>query len=285
MMILQGGITLNLDVYTITNLYEKTQNDIQVLFDYLNGRVNKRNICILNIQYYSNKNYAQFQYPNMITVFLGSLIDEFFWTDEEYTGRDRLLSILSLVMTHELYHADQNINPIHYTKDINYCDNAEKAAEYSAEIFCNSHKRDLMNLLNFKYCLVGKVTSPYGEYNKASVEDYYGNLLLGTFRNPEIYYRFLEAIRDPSIENLGVSIGYKDIYYKQSLVKFNGNLLDDRKHIGEFASMLMDVRKGIASCKYTMTITIGNSVGKGCDTVRVFHIEIVNIEYAPFIFE
>ena len=161
---------MNLTVYEVLRGFHEMQDDVKKLFAYLNGRVNTLNLCTLNIMYYSRLNYAQFQYPNIVTVFLSSILDEFYFDDGILTKRDRVLTVLALTMTHELFHADQCVDPLSYKKDPSYSSNVEYAAEYNAEKFCLSHKRELENLLGFRYSLTGKITSPYGEYNNTVIQ-------------------------------------------------------------------------------------------------------------------
>ena len=271
---------MNLTVYEVLRGFHEMQDDVKKLFAYLNGRVNTLNLCTLNIMYYSRLNYAQFQYPNIVTVFLSSILDEFYFDDGTLTKRDRVLTVLALTMTHELFHADQCVDPLSYKKDPSYSSNVEYAAEYNAEKFCLSHKRELENLLGFRYSLTGKITSPYGEYNKLTIGDYYGNLLLGTFRCTEIYDEFTECFTSDEYQEIWVMVSFKGQDYNPVMVKHAGKPVTDPSIMGDFASMLSNVRRGIAACNYTMHMSL-----RSAPNAYVFHVSVDEISYCPFIFE
>lgn len=277
---------MNLDVYTMLRLFQQYQEDVKALFSYLNGRINKTNICTLNILYYSGRNYAQFQYPNIVTVFLGSIISDFYFAVEELPLRDRILTVLSIVMAHELYHADQHINPATYKKDIAYCNNVENAAEYNAEKFCMSHKREMEQAFGFTFSVGNIATSPYGEYHRITIDDYYGNLILGTFRSFDIYNEFTKYLSAGDCKNLWLHVIYKD-YDSYAAVKKHGRLIDDTQQMSIFASTLEGIRRGIASCNYTMMMyaKVSPPLDDSGTTVQVFTIEITNMNYCPFIFD
>lgn len=277
---------MNLDVYTMLRTFQDFQGDVKALFTYLNGRINKTNICTLNILYYSDRNYAQFQYPNIVTVFLASIIDDFYSRMNGIPLKDRILTVLSIVMAHELYHADQCVNPKTYKNDISYCTNVENAAEYNAEKFCIDHKSEIEQLLGFTFSIGDLVSSPYGEYNRITLEDYYGNLVLGTFRSFEIYNELTKYIQAGDCDNLWLHIVYKD-YSGYAAIKKHGRLIDDPDQMAAFASTLAGVRRGIASCNYTMSMYVKKSppLDDSGSVIQVFTIEIMDMNYCPFIFD
>lgn len=275
-------MTLNFATIDIARIYEQLSSDVITLFNYLNGRINKLNICRLNISYYSNCNYAQFQYPNIVTVFLGSIIDNYYFDDSGKSKRDWALTVLALTLAHELFHADQNVNAASYGRDIDYAKNVENAAEYNAEVFCMSHKQDFKKLLNFNYCFSKKIVSEFGRYDRIDSDHYYGNLILGTFRNLDVYNKFIDCLNSRNIVAVMIQQFNKimDIVY----VKVDGKLLDDPDTISKFSSMLLTVRRGIASCKYTMQIDVVDDIfPDNGEPMSIFILNVIDMEYSPFV--
>lgn len=121
---------INITPYELTNEMEKYKKFIHELMDFLNPYITPMNPCSIIIDVYNPYNYAEFRRPNIITVYLGSVINNFWGSKPE-----KIMSILAVCITHELYHAYQNIDMLRYTYDKDYNALIEQQAEYMAEQF------------------------------------------------------------------------------------------------------------------------------------------------------
>lgn len=266
------------NVYDLTTLINMYTDDTIRLFEYLNGKINTFNKCKLSLCLFSNFNYAQFQYPNIINIFLGSIIDHF-----AYRGRDGVLSIVALCTSHELFHADQNVNGKTYKANAVYSNNVENAAQYNAEVFCYAHRADFRKKFGFNYAI--KVQNDFGTYYKASYKNYLANSILGIFRNEELYKTFVEKLM--STENFMLSITYQsfdgDDVTTMIKLKEGGVVLESQPIFDSYRDLLCEIRRGIAVCEYVFSFNIGkkNFAGK---PFEVLEIVIKSIRYNPILF-
>ena len=269
--------------YRMADLWSLYAPQVENLFDYLNGTVNKRINCRLNIAYYSFNNYAQFQRPNLVTVFLASIINGFYSGLESH---DKVMSVIALTITHELFHADQEIDSHKYKIDGAYATNVENAAEYSAELFCIAHKQSFKKLFGFTYGfnvnkkLAGSVYYPFSD------DTYYENLFVGMFRSIIIGQELTKLCKEH--DNVGIILKYKDQTWNK-VVKLYGEYTVGTEDINYINSILSFFRFGTASCNYKMTYStgIGTLVNlKGIDVeAGVLELEIVPYDYAPFVYD
>lgn len=134
---------------TPMQLYEGMQTYIpftEMVFNYLNGRVNPNNRCRLFIQHYHQVDYAHFRKPNSVFFMLGSVINNMYYEP------NRDLSIKGLIITclaHELSHADQCAAMLRYKVDTNYMQFVEYAANLNAWLFMNSHMDEIVAMIGF----------------------------------------------------------------------------------------------------------------------------------------
>ena len=264
-------------IYDLVPLIEMYKQDAINIFNYLNGKVNKMNICRLSMCLFSNMNYAQFQYPNSINIFLGSIVDHF-----ADMGRDTVLSAIAMCTSHELFHADQEVNGRRYKANAAYCKNVEDAAQYNAEVFCYSHRSDFMKQFGFKY--ETKVQSNFGNYVKASYKEYYANAILGLFRSEELYTEFVKRML--AAENFAIALQYgpkEEISYDMVIMKRGGVIMENQVTMDAFVNMLNEVRRGIASCVYYFSVrAINQDIGGA--PFDIFQIEVEDLEYNPILF-
>lgn len=249
--------------------------DVVRIFDYMNGRINKRNICKLYVSYFSRENYAHFQYPNSITVFLGSIINNFYDFNNEYncTSRDAILSVVALCIAHELNHADQDTNSKTYSTDVNYAENIENAAEYNAEKFCVDHIAEFKSIFGFEY-VFERIVSPKGYYEICSPENFYPYMILGLFRNYKLYTDLLELIITKP--NIYITIIYQE-HMERFNVKLNGVISLDPYSISIAANILGMYREGSSTMYFEMKTRVIEE-----DGVTDYIIDILNRTYSPF---
>lgn len=266
------------NVYDLTTLINMYMDDTIKIFEYLNGKVNPFNKCKLSLCLFSNFNYAQFQYPNMINIFLGSIVDHF-----ADGGRDRVLSIVALCTSHELFHADQSVNGKTYKANAAYSTNVENAAQYNAEVFCYAHRADFRKKFGFNYSV--KVQNDFGTYNKTSYKDYLANSILGIFRNEELYRVFVEKLL--STENFILSLTYKTFEWDEvtTMVKLKkgGVVLESQSVFDSYRGLLSEIRRGIAVCDYTFSFYISKDIVDGIP-FEFLNIIVESIRYNPILF-
>lgn len=277
---------LNLPNDCFVSLMGKYTPDVTRIFNYLNGQINKINRCILTISYFSSQNYAQFQYPNLITVFLGSIINNFYdrYDDERYTPDDFVLSVAALSIAHELFHADQDVDSKKYKNDGDYANNIENAAEYNAEKFCIEHMTEFKVLFGFNYVFPKKIVSPMGVYELCDPKHFYPHMLLGLFRNIKIYDDLMSLINSKTRNNVFVEIRYSDkLYVGRFPIKVGGEIPMDSSSISNVVSILNQFRYGSSTMMFEMGVYTDEYVVDDID-VSVYVIDIVNITYNPFVF-
>lgn len=137
-------------------LYDKYAYIARSAFGYLNGRVNRYNICTLRLDYFSSTNYAEFRKPNVISIKLGSIIDSVTSMNKS-EGFIRGLIVLSIA--HELSHADQAASMTRYGFDPVYMQYMEDSAEYVSQRFLLSNMKQIDEMFNTS---IKSVVSVYG---------------------------------------------------------------------------------------------------------------------------
>ena len=266
------------DVLTLSTWHEHFKPIILGLFGYLNGTVNTINICECNIAYFSDQNYAQFQYPNKISIFLSSILDHF--CNHPIKDFDTVMSVAAVTIVHELYHADQIIDTHKYCVDDAYCKNTEIAAEYNAELFCYTHKREFKKKFGFNYQFNIK-EDPSGVYYKIDKDHFYIQSLIGLFRNVEIGNEVKNLLEKHDNVMFRVNTSQNDTWYTK-ILKADGEIKFTREDIIAFNQILMMFRHGISSCNYMMDYNIMEWTLKDNSKVYCFDLTIVDYTYNPF---
>lgn len=111
-------------------------------FKYLNGRINKFNLNIELVISYDLPTYAMLQYRSLIFINLEKILSK-----NRPNDNARFLDIL-FVLTHELFHADQLIDPeLFINNDKNYQLRKEKEVDYRTVYFISSNKKEIEEML------------------------------------------------------------------------------------------------------------------------------------------
>ena len=265
----------------MTKLILQYTPEIVEIFNYLNGRVNKRNICTMNVVGYSQNNYAQFQHPNLVSVFVGSIVSDYYDCAEPRNG---ILSIATLVMAHELFHADQYLNAHQYRYEDGFADNVENAAEYQAESFCLSHKHELSEKFNFRYVFGRESLRRYAfsVYQTPSIEEYYLNTILGIFRSKEIYDDMKTLLDNPNNPNVDISVTIGDSVYR-AIIKEDGVINSSNNDVVTFNYVMMKARGG-TPITYTFSMHIRRLTTKWDDKVfQTLNVIVIDKEATPFV--
>ena len=209
----------------------------QRLFDAMNREISPRNPCTLIIDGFDPYNYAEFRKPNLISVFLGSLLNNLM---DKPTATKK--ACLAMCLIHELYHANQNTSMVLYGKDPEYCTAIEEQAQYSAIEYLK-HNREYF-ISNFEFdpyeCLeLNAIThTPYVEFNS---KDYYINTIIDVFyRNELVRGALTDLISDPEYPNVGLRFDdFQPIWIKK-------NNQYDLNQIPQFNNAILQYRVGTA---------------------------------------
>lgn len=280
----------NYQTLEIVPIILKYTPTVQRIFMWLNGQVNPRNICTLNICGYSLNNFAIFQYPNQISIYLGSIIDSA--TDMAYKINrpdqieNRILSMATLTMCHEMFHSEQNLNNKYYTEDSDYRQNIELSAEYKAECFCFAHKEDLKRLFGFEYGF--NIRETQEQYIQWTTRDYYVNSISGVFRSSIVQQRLNEML--DKHENLGIFVLDSRYDNMEDLPPFdnnNGVIIKYHNQFIDFDGLQRFLKKFVNGTEYyDMVMNIGHSIlHKGSETLNLLTIIIKDQQYLPFAFD
>jgi len=130
------------DTIEITKMMEDYKSIAISAFNYLNGRVNPNNPCILYLEHFSACNFAEFRKPNIISIELGSIINNV--KINEYTN-DYIIGLILVCVCHELAHADQAICMCRYNIDVEYQRYIEMDAENKCRSFLFRHAREIQS--------------------------------------------------------------------------------------------------------------------------------------------
>lgn len=145
-------------------------------FDYANIRLNKYIFnCSFNVQHFGCDAYATTRYPNCITVFVGTFM-------EDYKGKNRVMSMIALSIAHELLHIEQQIDQYRYNTNVTYRDYIEGAVECCAFTFIVANANEIEKLFDFRIDIdpMYRITGELQNYSKFSAEDYYLHTLINT---------------------------------------------------------------------------------------------------------
>lgn len=157
------------------------------LFNYMNGRINKMNsCCYLYIDMYDNirNTYATIRYPNHIYLHIGNVIDS--WHDEweDIIQKDEYVcTLLSWVIAHELFHADQAIQMVMYLSNSSYKEDKENDVQRASYDWVCNHEYELSNLIGVEIdmeAITSNSLPDEGHYRKASVAEFYKQTIANT---------------------------------------------------------------------------------------------------------
>lgn len=175
-------------------LYEKYTELARSAFGYLNGRVNKYNICMLRLEHYDINVYAEFRKPNIICIKLASIINSalIFNCNEEI-----MRGLIVLSIAHELAHADQSGSTARYDFDPSYAKYLEDSAECVSQRFLLENRKTINNI--FK-CNIESAISMYGRPYPSNIEpkafnliDHYATSIIDVLYRD---YKYQKAIYD-----------------------------------------------------------------------------------------
>lgn len=251
-------------------------------FEYLNGRINPFNRCMLSIEMYSKNNYAEFRKPNTVSLYLGSILNDYdSCTGDPDDDRD-IKTIIIMVLGHELAHSTQNTDMIRYTNDPYYRDDIEKQNEAYTEYWISEHNQEIYNALGvmveYSSFAMRNLMPLHTQYEFASLEQYYVHTLL------DVVYRNVKYV-EPMITAFQK--------YSSILIRFNNGIRLLLKKNGEYNPQIIQTfnkivrttfRKGTAQTYSTVTMELTPvNIGGDPDGIE-FHIISSLMHYSPIDF-
>lgn len=228
----------------MATVYQKYTPIVLDLFNYLNGRINPLNICTPLIGGFSVDNYAQFQYPNRMCIFLGSIIENFYdKNDSDQDNIDIIMSVVALCLSHELYHANQNIDAHRYKNDDQYMKNIEDSTEYLAEKFCIDNTEMFKLKFGFNYLCrqdLGPLSSAtYDSIQDTDMINVLRNYMLGVFRSMQVSNDIVRILSSKDHKNFSVVLYYKDQFVSKFRILENGKYVFNFQEAGEAISKII----------------------------------------------
>lgn len=179
----------------------------QSIFNYLNGRVNKycTNV-ILEVDYadYVNYTFANLRKPNMLTLHLQNIVEE---CGGPY-NKNKVYSMLFIVIGHELTHVDQLMSQQMYKKLPQYKEEVERSTDYTNYLWLKEHKTEIDRIfmmdLDLSYYRKLYYFNNTDKYQAKSIKDYYMTLFRNViFRDDEKFSVFANAVLE-KYENIFV---------------------------------------------------------------------------------
>lgn len=255
----------------VMNEFEKYKQFALDVFGYLNGKVNPDNPCIYYTGYFNRKNYAEYRKPNIINLYIGTMMSERDKYDEEIVK-----GIIILAITHELAHANQSACMIKYGIDPAYMREIENDAEWKAQTFLQSMQNDIKERFGVD---ITRVFAEYGlvKANTYPLEfddiDYYVNTLIDMFMGDISRATFLYQIF--MFDNVGIILDGEMVEIKR-----NGELLDS---ISDFNKALSRYRRGCMRVNLrTSYVPIPTYRGDNIDRIDI-DIKTERITFDPII--
>lgn len=259
-------------------LFEDLYYNCIEYFKFFNGKINKNNICKLDINSYNMLNFAEFKYPNIISIKLCTIME--FYKNK---STEDLQSFIMLTICHELVHADQSCSFLKYKKNSKFKKRIELDAETKSINYLLNNRKvilkrfsvDVMIGINMR----GKPDINISNYNPIcfNLFNHYIHSICSTFIQNEIKEKKILSMSVPypnifiNIEDITEKITIKYSFYikKDNIVL---NIID------MFNNILSEYRIGNSSFKVKF------SINKYSNNKLILNILILNKRYFPIAF-
>lgn len=247
------------------------------LFSYLNGRISN-NLCIAQIGGFSDRNFAEFMFPHRIAIFTGSIVESYYEPEADAVENyNYIMSVMTLVIAHELFHASQVPDVYVSSKNKEYLENIEDSAELSAEMWCYNHINEFRAYFGFEY--VFGFNRSLKDKNPQLVpcesdRNYAIRSILGLFRNSRVSECFAINLDKYDILYLYINDIIYDIKWVFT-VKYNGVVSFNRY---DFSLGLSQFRRGISPNEFGVDIYTKKHKD---NNYGIFCIDIKERKYSP----
>lgn len=260
-----------LDYRILYREYNKYKDFALQAFAYLNGGINPQNICVVKLDYYDKNNFAEFKKPNLISIKLGSIVDNLYYEPEAVKK-----GMIMLTVAHEMVHSVQAASMIKYSIDPAYAKMVEEHAQYTAQEYLKARKHEIQDIFGFD---IQMGISYYGEMSRPNFhiefnpEEYYINTILDLFMGNKINYR-IKLERVFAIPTVKITFDRNTV-----TVKENGVYLENG--VRDVNAILIKYRQGDMAMNIVSTFSAIPTYS-GEDVIEVEIVfDVVRVMYFP----
>lgn len=270
-----------LPVETLIPLVEEYTPIANQMFDYLNGRVNPPyNMCKLIISSYDQCNFAEFRKPNIVILFLYSIISSFYPNDMD------IKSVMLMTLTHELSHACQETNMVKYGSDPFYREQVENSNEAHARLWVLNHMNEIHRrfgfTMTFPQWAIEEAKRNDPEYQQTSGKYFYLYAIVDILYRRQNFVQMFESIFD-SYDEMFIAINDSNKVW----FKHKGQYLLDPDTVKQFGDILSYCRRGMALGAFHVVLNQIQTEIKVPNLppmpALILNFEISNFRYAPII--
>lgn len=270
-----------LPIETLIPLVETYTPYTRDVFDFLNGRVNPYyNKCRLIISSYDKYNFAEFRKPDLVVIYLHSIISTFYPDDL------KIKSVILMTLAHELSHACQETNMTRYGRDPYYKEEVEKTNEAHARQWVINnmdeiHKRFGFRMTFPKYA-VEEAFRDGARYQQTSGKEFYIYAFVDLlYRKERFIDKFVDLFDQYSDIMVCINNGPK-VWFKNK-----GNYLLDQDTVGQFSSIMQYCRRGISLGSFDISLNAKvapiHIEGLPDRNILILDFIITNFRYTPII--
>lgn len=170
----------------------------EAAFQYLNGKINKfcTNI-VFEVDYvdYVNYTYANLRRPNRLYLHIANIVAEC----NNVFNKNKIYSMILIVIGHELHHVDQNMSQEMYKNNKVYREEVETDTDFTNYLWLKEHKQEIDNIFNMDldlsyYSNLNLMAQP-GVFTSRNITDYYRAMIKNVvFRDDKVYEEFESTI-------------------------------------------------------------------------------------------
>ena len=242
------------------------------MFSFLNGRVNSLNkCCILVTDSYDfvNRTYGNIRFPSNVIIHIGNIVDEWEQQYEKYMKKyDFVCTIIAWAITHELFHADQELSMLRYNNDEQYRISIEGDVERSSYDWVVSHAVEISQYCGFNV-IIQMLTSnnlpSISNYAKAGVKDYYLQTIANIVIRDIDYFLALQVFTNDALCN-DMILMFNDT--ESVVIKSNDKYLGE--NIGVFSSLVSKYCTNYNRYNIGIDVSFGtNGANRRMATVRL----------------
>ena len=248
--------------------YSFYSNFSYTVFEYLKRKINRYINPILEVDYVDavGFTFANFRRPNRVFVHIDNIVTEC----RNGNNMNKVCSMIIIVLTHELHHAEQVMSQELYRLDQCYKITAENSVNFESYNFLLANKNEIdctfgINLdLSYLEDIISRLEYNHWDefYKRCNVQQMYEYTIMNViFRKDNKYYEFADKYL------------YK---YDNIIISFNdeGNFLI--KSNGEFCDQTLNsfiIAADMAAGKYDRySVNISNSEAPYRDNEKVLHL-------------
>ena len=256
------------------------------VFNFLNGKINPPyNICNLFISSYDRNNFAEFRKPNIVVLYLDSIICSF------YPNELNIKSTILMTLAHELSHSCQDTDMTRYGTDPYYKEMIENSNEANTEKWVIDHMDEIYNefgfAIQFPQNIIDTMNKNIKNYTLTDGKSFYIYSIIDILYRKAIFIKPIEDVFD-KYQNIFICINDGEKIW----IKYRGEYILESSTISKFGEVMGYCRRGIALGAFAIvmkmrdlkSVKIGNGdVYFDAGSSVLLNFEITNFRYAPII--